>query len=261
MVKSQLRVYTRLKPIHGEEQEVPHRVVGGRSIEIQYTRSNKSSPVHDRHEFHFSRVLSTESRQSEVFDVVAKPVVLSCLNGYNGTVFAYGQTGSGKTYTMSGTDAWEGRGIIPRVLSLVFREFEARKEDVEYSASISYMEIYNENAYDLLEKRDLDQGIEKWNKIQLFEDEDGNFNLRGISMHSCRSEAEGVQLMMTGNFVRQVSSTPMNQCSSRSHCVFTINIEGKELKSSLRFTAKLHLVDLAGSERISKTQVEGNLLN
>ena len=28
---------------------------------------------------------------------------ISCLEGYNGTIFAYGQTGSGKTFTMSGS--------------------------------------------------------------------------------------------------------------------------------------------------------------
>lgn len=66
---------------------------------------------------------------------------------------------------------------------------------------------------------------------------------------------------MMGNFIRQVSSTPLNQCSSRSHCVFTITIEGKIKNSEFGFMSKLHLVDLAGSERISKTQVEGSTLN
>ena len=66
---------------------------------------------------------------------------------------------------------------------------------------------------------------------------------------------------MMGNFIRQVSSTPMNQSSSRSHCIFTITIEAKSLDSEIGYLAKLHLVDLAGSERISKTQVEGVLLN
>jgi kinesin family protein 6/9 len=47
-------------------------------------------------EFKFNRVFDMDARQEEVFDVVAKPVVTSVLNGYNGTIFAYGQTGSGK---------------------------------------------------------------------------------------------------------------------------------------------------------------------
>jgi len=37
---------------------------------------------------------------------IATPVIMNCLEGFNGTIFAYGQTGSGKTYTMSGADSW-----------------------------------------------------------------------------------------------------------------------------------------------------------
>jgi Kinesin motor domain len=33
---------------------------------------------------------------------MVKKVTMSCLEGYNGTIFMYGQTGSGKTYTMLG---------------------------------------------------------------------------------------------------------------------------------------------------------------
>ena len=51
-------------------------------------------------EFKFNRVFDNSSNQNEIFDIVAKPVVNNCLDGYNGTIFAYGQTGSGKTYTM-----------------------------------------------------------------------------------------------------------------------------------------------------------------
>lgn len=57
-----------------------------------------------------------------------------------------------------------------------------------------------------------------------------------------------------------MSSTPMNQASSRSHCIFTITIEGRDLESETFFHSKLNLVDLAGSERVYKTQVEGNTL-
>ena len=36
------------------------------------------------------------------FDVVARPIVSSALEGFNSTIFAYGQTGSGKTFTITG---------------------------------------------------------------------------------------------------------------------------------------------------------------
>lgn len=66
---------------------------------------------------------------------------------------------------------------------------------------------------------------------------------------------------MMGNFIRQVSSTPLNQTSTRFHCVFTINLDGMFTKKNIGFTSKIHLVDLAGSERVHKTQVEGLILN
>ncbi len=49
----------------------------------------------------------------------------SALEGYNATIFAYGQTGSGKTFTITGGgERYQDRGIIPRVLSYLFSEFQ-----------------------------------------------------------------------------------------------------------------------------------------
>lgn len=78
-------------------------------------------------------------------------IVYSALDGYNGTILAYGQTGSGKTYTITGGEHYADRGIIPRVLSTIFEEFEKRP-NMRYSCYISYLEIYNENVYDLLDR-------------------------------------------------------------------------------------------------------------
>jgi len=62
-----------------------------------------------------------------------------------------------------------------------------------------------------------------------------------------------------GNFIRQVASTHVNQASSRSHCIFTIALEIKDLETEVVKTSKLHLVDLAGSERVHKTQEESQI--
>ena len=54
----------------------------------------------------------------------------------------------------------------------------------------------------------------------------------------------------------------MNADSSRSHSIFTINIEMMQTsgdESHIR-KGKLNLVDLAGSERQSKTQASGDRL-
>lgn len=53
----------------------------------------------------------------------------------------------------------------------------------------------------------------------------------------------------------------MNHASSRSHCIFTVQIEIKDkLNNSMR-SSKLHLVDLAGSERIHKTEPDSMVKN
>jgi Cdc6-like AAA superfamily ATPase len=36
--------------------------------------------------------------QADIYEQSCKPIVLSVLEGYNGTILAYGQTGTGKTY-------------------------------------------------------------------------------------------------------------------------------------------------------------------
>lgn len=40
--------------------------------------------------FTFDRVFNLESTQKEVYDIAAKPIIDSVLDGFNGTIFAYG---------------------------------------------------------------------------------------------------------------------------------------------------------------------------
>ena len=100
-------------------------------LHLELTRTKVLSNARESFEFGFARVFDKETAQDEVYDVVAKPVIDNCLDGYNGTIFAYGQTGSGKTFTMNGggtawssVDSWQFRGIIPRVLT-VFQNLTA----------------------------------------------------------------------------------------------------------------------------------------
>lgn len=63
---------------------------------------------------------------------------------------------------------------------------------------------------------------------------------------------EGIELLQRGLKYRQVASTKMNDFSSRSHTVFTINLY-KEHNGELISISKMNLVDLAGSENISRS--------
>lgn len=46
-------------------------------------------------QFTFDAVFDCNSKQSDIYDEIMRPIVDSVLEGFNGTIFAYGQTGTG----------------------------------------------------------------------------------------------------------------------------------------------------------------------
>lgn len=86
------------------------------------------------------------------------------------------------------------------------------------------------------------------------EDARGQTYIAGVTEAYVTSEVELLGLMMEGQKARAVSSTGMNEGSSRSHSVFMLTVAQRDT-SSLATTAvgrssKLVLVDLAGSEMV-----------
>jgi hypothetical protein len=68
-----------------------------------------------------------------------------------GTIMAYGQTGAGKTFTMTGDCTnFKQRGVTPRAIGQLFEDILERSQ-YEFKVSVSYMEIYNEKVFDLLD--------------------------------------------------------------------------------------------------------------
>ncbi len=49
-----------------------------------------------------------------------------------------------------GTERYADRGLIPRTLAAIFAEAQKRATH-SYSVTISYLELYNEEGYDLLD--------------------------------------------------------------------------------------------------------------
>ncbi|KAJ8604878.1 hypothetical protein CTAYLR_010413 [Chrysophaeum taylorii] len=210
--------------------------------------------------FKFNKILPMDITQAQVFERVGSHVVKNALDGFNSTIFAYGQTGSGKTFTMTGgAERYDDRGIIPRALSMIFREFRTRS-DAAWTAHISYMEIYNEQGFDLLDPSHDFKGLQDLPRVRMMEDEHGNFHLKNLSMHRATTEEEALNLLFLGDTNRAISETAMNQASSRSHCLFTVFLEARKVGSDRVIRSKLHMVDLAGSERVHKTKSDGQTL-
>ncbi|KAL8273390.1 hypothetical protein Esti_002722 [Eimeria stiedai] len=251
-----IQIYLRMRPMAG--RCAWHTVVGenGRTFVTRIPRDAGSGTHNARNEykFYFDDIFGQDATQEDVFRGVALPVVDDALRGVNGTIFAYGQTGTGKTYTITGdSEAFEMRGIIPRAIARVF-EAAASCSSAEFTLAISYLEIYQDRGYDLLVKSDTrGNRLEDLQRVSAVTDHRGQIVLRGLSIHRVRTEEEALNLLFVGDANRIVAETPLSDCSTRSHCIFTIWIASKEYGSHTTRRAKLHLVDLAGSERVKQS--------
>lgn len=150
------------------------------------TPSALSKHAPSKSAFTFDRVIGPEEGQSAVYES-ASSLVESFLEGMNATILAYGQTSSGKSYTM-GTDRigdeedttfMDRKGITPRAVEEVFdRMNESQRESngaLNFTAKVSYVEIYNEDLIDLL-AGDLDVRP----TVQIREDKQGNIIWSGL---------------------------------------------------------------------------------
>lgn len=138
------------------------------------------------------------------------------------TILAYGQTGSGKTHTMGtafdGTES-DDIGVIPRAIAEIFEKIE-NMPDYDFDVSCSFMELYQEQLFDLLSTGAREQSI-----VDIREDSvKGIFisNLREVQV-TCTQEA--TDCLIKGSAGRVVGATAMNASSSRSHAIFTITIQ------------------------------------
>nr|AAR39436.1 kinesin family member 3 [Dictyostelium discoideum] len=251
---SSIRVVCRFRP-----QNKLELAQGGDSI-VSIAPENDSVTINgseSNHSFSFDYVFPSNTTQRDVYDHAAKPVIEDIMAGYNGTLFVYGQTGSGKTFSMTGINDPNGdqelRGIVPRMIETVFEFIKNADENIEFGVKASYIEIYMERIRDLLDPRK--------DNLKVREEEGKGVWVEGTSEVFFYREEDILDVINTGISNRAIAETRMNAESSRSHSIFILTIQQKNLKVGSIKTGKLYLVDLAGSEKISKTGAQGTTLD
>ncbi|XQJ29599.1 OSM3-like kinesin, putative [Leishmania guyanensis] len=212
-------------------------------------------PIGDSDVFAFDAVYNNSFTQRDIFLQEVQPLADAVLQGYNATVFAYGQSGSGKTHTMTGKlsqrDMW---GMMPQVVDYLFCEIKKLTSSTKtFKVRVSYVELYNGKSRDLLASRQVNLEI-KQNMLK-------NFYVKGAVMPEVTSFEEAIKWFNAGTERRQTASTDLNDTSSRSHSLFTVQIENFDFEndpsSPIVMTSKINVVDLAGSEKLSKTNATG----
>ena len=196
----------------------------------------------------FERCYGPNSKQETVFEDT-KPIILSCIDGYNVCIMAYGQTGSGKTFTMMGPQ--DNPGVNRRAVKELLELCDSR-EEVDYTISVSLLEVYNEKIFDLLVNT-------RGKDLKVMNGPHGTY-VDGVRQVEVTTQAEVEAVMAQGDKNRSTGATLMNTDSSRSHLLLQLTVTGYNKISKATSRGKLTLVDLAGSERISKTQSSGERL-
>ncbi|XP_017135388.1 kinesin-like protein KIF23 [Drosophila miranda] len=136
-------------------------------------------------------------------------------------------------------------------------------EDNMYSVFVTYIEIYNNSVYDLLE----DSGIQKTLQSKIIrEDAHRNMFVHGVTEVEVKTVEDALEVFQMGQKKKRMGHTVLNAESSRSHSVFNIRLvqaptdsQGENVVQDRQniTVSQLSLVDLAGSERSSRTKNTG----
>ena len=162
----------------------------------------------------------------------------------------------------------EQPGVLVFAVQDLFGEIAEDREKT-YFLRCSYVEIYNEQVFDLL--RTEEALLQE--PLHLNEDKNKDFYVRGATEEPVSSLEEVLYYLRRGELNRHYAETRLNRSSSRSHTLFRLQVQsitnsflsegklaadtvgsasklGKELKKYVTQSV-LNFVDLAGSEKVA----------
>lgn len=250
MATHKVKIAARLRPkIQGEldddSVQIHHPTdnTGGSSsslaLGVSYISVTNPRDPSQVFKFPFSSCYGQNSNQEEIFRNDVEPLIDVVYSGVTVTIFAYGVTSSGKTHTMQGTKT--DPGVIPRVVQAMF-EKKGQLLQYQTSLSVSYMEIYKDEVYDLLVTR------ENAPKLPVRENDVGMVFVANLTSTPIPSIEDFETIYNQATKHRSVGATNLNRASSRSHAVLTIEATMVDAVANTTLTGKINLVDLAGSE-------------
>ncbi|ALC41557.1 sub [Drosophila busckii] len=155
----------------------------------------------------------------------------------------------------------------PDISSLHQRQQKVIEDDYEFQPKplgdvsvmiwVSFAEIYNEQVYDLLTLSSKQSSkCETRRKNLKIVGNNGKAFIKGLTSVFVKRSEEAFKLLRLGQQRLTYASTAVNANSSRSHCIFTLDVL-KYYRSGNTTQCSYKFCDLAGSERVDKTGTKG----
>lgn len=238
--------------------------------ELVVKNTNSEITVPPNRHFRYDRCFGPQASQHDIYEQFGKDILQHSLEGYNASILAYGQTGSGKSHTMLGTS--EAPGLIPQICQNLFKYVQEVQHTTAVTVRMSFLEVYNEQVRDLLTTQSPTpsnpangQGTQSL-KVRTMASNGEDCTVEGLSEYKVSSVENVLDYLAKGARTRATAATKMNDQSSRSHAVVTLQIK-QQVVSSLDSNADtrekhsvIKLVDLAGSERAGTSGATGERL-
>lgn len=250
LIRGNMRIFLRIRPFI--KNEIENKNFKSMFQEFKNTFNFNADSINIVHALNNDKILDKKYELDYIFNQTSTQdaiyneisiLVNSLFNGNNICILAYGQTCTGKTYSIEGHLS-KNPGILLRTGKEIF-EYGRKYES--FKLSITIVEIYNDNIYNLLDNMKI---------INLYEESKSkNLIVEGLELIDIKSFDDIYNLIKISKQIRKNKCTEFHERSSRSHLIVTFylkfnNNNDDEIKS------RIDIVDLAGSERLSKSETK-----
>ena len=255
--ESLIKVFLRQRPLLPGEEHADFEIDENFVIARPPQKGGNMNHYAERR-FQFTGIFPEDSKQEELFDVIAMPLLKKFIRGYDALLFAYGATSAGKTFTVRGTD--DNPGLIPQIVRTLLGVEQPR--DAERGLFVSCVEVYNERIHDLL-------GDTK-TPMRIGKDPFGFTVVKNVKEVEIKSIDDLKKILSIMDKSKSICATSFNATSSRSHTIFMlklisipVNPRTRERVSDLSKikASRLSIVDLAGSERVSPSETNTKMVS
>ena len=237
---SNVRVCLRLRPM--SKLEMSRRSRSCIEVNDASKTFTVDSHLDGEYDFCYDQVFDTTASQAAIYADAGHPVASDLLSGINCAIMVCGLSSSGRTHTLMGTlpnglnndiESGESRqgdtkpdemsGIGPRLIHDIFERMEGFPATTEFLVSCSFVAIYLEKIYDLLQP--------EMKKTLFVREAAGGVHIEGATKALCFNRSDVFALLRRGTACLSIMSTRMNMEESQMHSIVIVKVKQRNIRT------------------------------